>query len=295
MSNECDTHESIDDALRAWVDLTTKLRDQDPDSQDDVLSCAQLLLESQLFQTNKDYVRTQIVHSLLQEDDTGPLHAIACLLFLDGRHDDSTFPRMIEDACFPRLLELINGRQDDEDPRLHRLLLQLMYEMSRVERLKLDDLMLVDDGFIHYLFRIVEGVSDDVQDPYHYPTIRVLVSIEAGLLRKGRAFVVLTATACPERTVHVGIDRLRHRFRCLAGPTNEPYRQMPQPPRTAVSHIRGEYHLALEPRDRDIPAASNTEAALSAIHHESNLRVLLHKRPAGTFGCHHPESDGPAR
>ena len=175
VSNECDTHESIDDALREWLDITTKLRDRNPDSQDSVLSCAQMLLESQLFQTNKNYVRTQIIHSLLQEDDTGSLHAIACVLFLDGCHDDSTFPRMIEDACFPRLLELIKGHQDYEDPRLHRMLLQLMYEMSRVERLKLDDLMLVDDGFIHHLFRIIECVSDDVQDPYHYPTIRVLV------------------------------------------------------------------------------------------------------------------------
>jgi hypothetical protein len=121
-------------------------------------------------------VRTQIIHSLLQEDESGPLHAITSLLFLDGCNDESTFPRMIEEACFPRLLELIVAREADTDRRLHRLLLQLMYEMSRVERLKVDDLKLVDDTFIHYLFQLIEGVSDDVQDPYHYPTIRVLVS-----------------------------------------------------------------------------------------------------------------------
>jgi len=33
----------------------------------------------------------------------------------------------------------------------------------------------VDDAFILYLFQIIEGVSDDVNDPYHYPVIRVLV------------------------------------------------------------------------------------------------------------------------
>jgi hypothetical protein len=37
-------------------------------------------------------------------------------------------------------------------------------------------LQVVDDGFVHYLFRLIEEVSDDVHDPYHYPTIRVLVS-----------------------------------------------------------------------------------------------------------------------
>ena len=33
----------------------------------------------------------------------------------------------------------------------------------------------IDDGFIRYLFQIIEEVSDDVNDPYHYPVIRVLV------------------------------------------------------------------------------------------------------------------------
>ncbi|KAL3952309.1 hypothetical protein ACCO45_014026 [Purpureocillium lilacinum] len=193
VSTECDsTYETIDNALRTWLDVTSKFRDRDSDSQDDVLVCAHLLLESPLFKQNNDYVRTQIIHSLLQEDEAASLHAIASLLFLDGRLDESTFPRMISEDCFPRLLELIKSGQDDDDPRLHRLLLQLMYEMSRVERLKLEDLMLVDDAFIHYLFRIIEGVSDDVQDPYHYPTIRVLVS-------------------CPQRAVHAGVDGCRHR------------------------------------------------------------------------------------
>ena len=26
-----------------------------------------------------------------------------------------------------------------------------------------------------YMFQIIEGLSDDVNDPYHYPVIRVLV------------------------------------------------------------------------------------------------------------------------
>ena len=134
-----------------------------------------MLIEGPIFQQHKDYVRTQIIHSLLQEDEQAPLHAIACLLLLDGHKDDSTFPRMVAESCFPRLLDLIKEMKEADDPRLHRMLLQLMYEMSRMERLKLDDLVLVDDEMIHSLFDIIEGVSDDVHDPYHYPTIRVLV------------------------------------------------------------------------------------------------------------------------
>ncbi|PFH63053.1 hypothetical protein XA68_10094 [Ophiocordyceps unilateralis] len=175
LSSTCETHESIDDALRGWLDVATQLRGHAPDSQDDVVGCAHMLLESRLFQDNKHYVRKQIIHSLLQEDDAGFLHAIACLLLLDGRSDESTFPRMLDEACFARLLELLNAQRDDVDPRLYQLLLQLLYEMSRVQRLKTDDLMLVEDDFVHCLFQDVEGVSDDVHDPYHYPTIRVLL------------------------------------------------------------------------------------------------------------------------
>ncbi|KZZ88996.1 hypothetical protein AAL_07939 [Moelleriella libera RCEF 2490] len=171
----CADHEAIDDALRAWLDMTSQLRHCSSDSQMDFLACAHMLLESDIFKSNRKYVRTQIIHSLLQEDEAGPLHAIVSFLFLDGCSDEALFPRMIEEACFPRLLDLITAYQDDDDVRLHRLLLQLMYEMSRVQRLKPQDLALVDDAFVHHLFGIIEGVSNDVQDPYHYPTIRVLL------------------------------------------------------------------------------------------------------------------------
>jgi hypothetical protein len=37
---------------------------------------------------------------------------------------------------------------------------------------------MVDDDFVTYLFQIIEELSDDVDDPYHYPVIRVLVSVD---------------------------------------------------------------------------------------------------------------------
>lgn len=38
--------------------------------------------------------------------------------------------------------------------------------------------VLVDDDFIKSLFNIIENLSYDVNDPYHYPVIRVLVSVD---------------------------------------------------------------------------------------------------------------------
>ncbi|KAM0322415.1 hypothetical protein ACHAQA_009482 [Verticillium albo-atrum] len=168
------SHDLIDETLRSWLYLASMFRDKFCDSEGDIATCAQKLVSSQLFVDNKDYVRTQIIFSLLQEDEPNSLYLITCFLLLDGRADESTFTRMVEETCFPRLLELINGRKD-RDPRLHRLLLELMYEMSRIERLRTEDLLQIDDGFINYLFQIIEELSNDVHDPYHYPIIRVLL------------------------------------------------------------------------------------------------------------------------
>ncbi len=116
------------------------------------------------------------MYSLLQEDEPATLHFIASLLLFDGRQDEETFEIMNNESCFSRLLELVKeGKRNDAS--LHRLLLELLYEMSRMQRLKTEDLSQVDDDFVKYLFQITEELSDDVDDPYHYPVIRVLVRV----------------------------------------------------------------------------------------------------------------------
>jgi hypothetical protein len=110
----------------------------------------------------------------MQEDEPASLHVIASFLLFDGKENEPTFEMMNREGCFPRLIELIKlGKRDDG--RLHRLLLELLYEMSRVQRVSTEDLGCVDDDFVVCLFKIIEELSDDVDDPYHYPVIRVLV------------------------------------------------------------------------------------------------------------------------
>lgn len=174
LSAPCDTHESLDDVLRSWLDLVAKARDEYLSDEDDIAACSQQLIESPIFLKHQDYVRTQIIYSLLQEDEYAPLHVIANFLLSDGRTEEETFKRMIQEGCFSRLLELIKGC-GSMDSRLHRLLLQLMYEMSRIERLRFEDLMHIDDAFVTYLFQLIEALADDANDPYHYSVIRVLV------------------------------------------------------------------------------------------------------------------------
>jgi hypothetical protein len=178
------------------------------------------MLEGDLFASNKDYVRKQIIYCLLQvrscgaagwllgemheliwfqEDDNPTLHITAAFLLFDGRksNDDEIFEMMHSEGTFARLVELVQTPSIQEDTRLHQLLLQLLYESSRIQRLTREDFSMsqedglaifpfradadisitvaVNDAFIIYLLEIIECASDDADDPYHYPVIRVLV------------------------------------------------------------------------------------------------------------------------
>jgi len=108
---------------------------------------------------------------------------VAAFLLFDGRNNqnDTTFEMMHEEGLFPRLVELIQSPSVREDTRLHQMLLELMYESSRIQRLRWEDFMAIDDSFILHLLEIIEGVSDDADDPYHYPVIRVLVRLCANM------------------------------------------------------------------------------------------------------------------
>jgi hypothetical protein len=171
VSAKCSSHQLIDSALRSYLHFTTNFKDEYLNSEHDIAQCSQRLLLSELFEANKDYVRIQMVYSLLQEDEGSTLHIIASCLLLDGRHNETTFEMMNREGCFPKLLEWIKQGEKD-NAQLHRLLLELLYEMSRMQRLSIEDLGQVDDELIASLFQIIEQLSDDVDDPYHYPVIR---------------------------------------------------------------------------------------------------------------------------
>ena len=75
---------------------------------------------------------------MYKEDTLDTLHLIASFLLLDGRQNETTFEMMNEEGVFPRLLELLQSK--DENAGLHRMLLELFYEMSRIQRLRIEDL-----------------------------------------------------------------------------------------------------------------------------------------------------------
>lgn len=57
----------------------------------------------------------------------------------DGRQDERTFEVMSNEGAFPRLVELVKISQDS-GAGLHRMLMQLLYEMSRIQRIRHQEL-----------------------------------------------------------------------------------------------------------------------------------------------------------
>ncbi|MCJ1261690.1 hypothetical protein MMC22_001556 [Lobaria immixta] len=174
VSVHCQSHELIDNALRSYLAFTSEYKSEYLKTEHDLARCSFRLLESQLFAAQKDYVRMQMVSSILQEESADVLHLIVAFLLCDGRQNESTFFLMNEIGVFSRLVELIESGKEDESG-LHKMMLELLYEMSRIQRLQVEELVLVGDESIMYLFTLIEELSDDVNDSYHYPLIKVLL------------------------------------------------------------------------------------------------------------------------
>ncbi|KKK27251.1 hypothetical protein ARAM_002238 [Aspergillus rambellii] len=178
VSTPCSSEDLIDNALRAYLRFATNYKEQYLQSELEVTRCSFKLISSTIFVAHTDYVRRQMIYGLLQEDDFVTLQLIASCLLFDGRQHEVLFHMMNEEGVFPRLLELLHIQTregDDNTAGLRRLLMDLLYEMSRVQKVKIEDLVLVDDDFIRGLFDIIEDLSFDANDPYHYPVIRVLL------------------------------------------------------------------------------------------------------------------------
>lgn len=127
-------------------------------SEYDTARCCYKLLDSDLFVAKQEYVRRQILYCLLQvclvecitgrrvnltrsqeDDDANVVYVAAAILLFDGRNNEGVFEMMQAEGAFARLVGLIHDKRGD-GTTVHRLLLELLYNMSRTQPLNRDDL-----------------------------------------------------------------------------------------------------------------------------------------------------------
>ena len=80
---------------------------------------------------------------MLQDDDVDTVHLAAAIFLFDGRANESAFELMQREGAFSRLVEFIGDRRDD-DSGLHRMLLELLFEMARIQKLSKEELGMLD-------------------------------------------------------------------------------------------------------------------------------------------------------
>lgn len=76
----------------------------------------------------------------LQEDDPDILLITSSFLLADARSSEQTFELLNGEGSFPRLVDLIVSPELDEAEELRRLIMQLLYEMSRIQKISVHDL-----------------------------------------------------------------------------------------------------------------------------------------------------------
>ena len=82
-----------------------------------------------------------LIGTCSQDEDSGSnVLLFVSFLLLDIRESETTAELLNEQGAFPRLVDFIADPRQKEDTLLHRMLMDLLYEMSRVQRIKLDDL-----------------------------------------------------------------------------------------------------------------------------------------------------------
>ena len=109
-------------------------------SASDWARCGYILLDSPLFSSDRTYIRNRLIGRMRTEDTNPVLYLASSILLYDGRQNNETFEVMQAEGLFPRLLELIVGKKSPEDKECRNRLLDVLYEMSRMQRLKWGDL-----------------------------------------------------------------------------------------------------------------------------------------------------------
>ena len=61
-------------------------------------------------------------------------------MIADALTNERTYELLNDEGAFPRLVDLISSPKRHGHEALHRLLMELLYEMSRIQKIKTNDL-----------------------------------------------------------------------------------------------------------------------------------------------------------
>lgn len=167
----------VNDGLSTYIEFAVNYLNTFLDKDEDLAKCGYHLINSSIFSKNKAYVRRRLISQLMNSNIQPSLCLfIGVILLLDGKHNPATLEMMQEESAISTLINTV-WKTEIQYIRLHRVFLELLYEMCHIQKLTLPDLSLVKTDFICYLFTAVENKEDYDYDPYSFAVIKVLLAL----------------------------------------------------------------------------------------------------------------------
>jgi hypothetical protein len=145
---------------------------------------------------------------------------IGAVLLVDGRLHTSTLEMMQEEAATNLVIRTL-WEDRFNNVRLHRIFLELLYEMCRIQKINFRDLGKISMEFLEFLFSVVQNNEGyDSTDPYNLAAMKVLLALNeqymiASLGRKPDMLEEEEVTASIENRTFGVLKSAGNRFRAF--------------------------------------------------------------------------------
>ncbi|KAG5357860.1 Protein LDB17 [Yarrowia sp. B02] len=168
----------VESALKDYLLFATKHLSDFLVSDNDLFRAGYKLTMSPIFTLHKAFTRRKLIAMLtLAEEYTDLAAVVSLILLIDSDSHPATLEMMQEENACHALTRLLLTFQKTSALRLRRVLLELMFEMCKIQRISASDLENISDKFIDSLLRTVVNADRDDTSLYDASVMKVLLCL----------------------------------------------------------------------------------------------------------------------
>lgn len=168
----------VESALKDYLLFATKHLSDFLVSDNDLFRAGYKLTTSPIFVHHKAFTRRKLIAMLtLAEEYTDLAAVVSLILLIDSENHPATLEMMQEENACHALTRLLLTFQKTSALRLRRVLLELMFEMCKIQRISASDLENISDKFIDSLLRTVVNADRDDTSLYDASVMKVLLCL----------------------------------------------------------------------------------------------------------------------
>lgn len=168
----------VESALKDYLLFATKHLSDFLVSDNDLFRAGYKLTTSPIFTLHKAFTRRKLIAMLTLADEYSDLAAVVSLILLiDSDSHPATLEMMQEENACHALTRLLLTFTKTSALRLRRVLLELMFEMCKIQRISISDLENISDRFIDSLLRTVVNADRDDTSLYDASVMKVLLCL----------------------------------------------------------------------------------------------------------------------